>query len=188
VNCETEAKAVRRWNTRALPLPSTPDDGKAEPTKAQVNSACLSYRHDFSLLAPDTQGDLQRQAKEWLGAWQKEGFCCSPASDGAIREALKLAVSALDHVGLTYPDDPFIERVLKEIEALSAHAGGVADCPDCDGSGYRTISEAGCCGNPTRTGECCGNAIEVPGTEKCSTCGGSGKLPGPPDTHAEVKG
>lgn len=50
------------------------------------------------------------------------------------------------------------------------------DCPDCEGAGWRQISEAGCCGRPTRTGECCGNAIEVPGTEQCSTCCGSGKI------------
>lgn len=47
-------------------------------------------------------------------------------------------------------------------------------CPNCEGRGRRTISEAGCCNNPTRTGECCGNAIEVQAEEPCDSCGGTG--------------
>lgn len=56
------------------PGPSDPAQ-EPEATRAQVNSACLSYRHDFGLLAPDRQGDLQNEAREWLRAWQREGFC-----------------------------------------------------------------------------------------------------------------
>lgn len=55
-----------------------PDEAavRAEPTLAQINSACLSFRHDFGLLDATERGELQWQATEWLRAWQKEGFGC----------------------------------------------------------------------------------------------------------------
>lgn len=45
-----------------------------EPTAQQVDSVCLSYRHDFGLLDEDDKNKLRFQAKEWLIAWQKEGL------------------------------------------------------------------------------------------------------------------
>lgn len=36
-----------------------------------INSACLSYRHDFGLLSNREQEDLKFTAKEWLIAWEK---------------------------------------------------------------------------------------------------------------------
>ncbi len=50
------------------------------------------------------------------------------------------------------------------------------DCPQCNGNGYLVISVAVCCNQPTRTGECCGNAIEGQDTEGCSYCGGNGYI------------
>lgn len=44
------------------------------PTLAQLNSACMSYRHDFGLMTPDEQERLRWSAKEWLRAWEKENF------------------------------------------------------------------------------------------------------------------
>jgi hypothetical protein len=36
-------------------------------------------------------------------------------------------------------------------------------CPSCGGCGviHIPITVAGCCGNPLRSGECCGNAVPV---------------------------
>lgn len=44
------------------------------PTPAQVNSACMSFRHDFGLMDKTEAESLRCSAKEWLRAWQKEGF------------------------------------------------------------------------------------------------------------------
>lgn len=262
VNCETEAKAVRRWNTRTLPLPSTPDDddaayeiGKRDGYEEAFQELDLATGGDGEFKASTLPGEtvdvLEMKARimerfiatvptpddgkaavepccpfcgrdpfhrvdNGVGMEAVAVTCCelgdqfyrgmrsepetvtmewdefveigqrlagispSPASDGAIREALDRLKAAepraKDDIVLSFAVGCAIDAMKS---ALSAHAGGEEDCPDCDGSGYRAISEAGCCGNPTRTGECCGNAIEVPGTEKCSTCGGSGKQPGP---------
>jgi hypothetical protein len=47
-----------------------------EPTDAQINSACLSFRHDYGLLDDHDRERLRFVAIEWLRAWQKEGFGC----------------------------------------------------------------------------------------------------------------
>lgn len=46
------------------------------------------------------------------------------------------------------------------------------DCPDC--KGYGSYGEAGCCGYPLSSGECCGNAIEI--QVQCKSCGGTGVI------------
>lgn len=38
---------------------------------ALLNSACMSYRHDFGLLIGAERDMVRFQAKEWLRAWQK---------------------------------------------------------------------------------------------------------------------
>jgi len=147
---------------RALPLPSTPDDGKAEvvavkllawrdhrpdsfPEPAWSAETPFGFYHIEEVCASDGPAYVVRlhahhfiadkdglnEAKEAAQFDYEQRIRSalvrpSPASDCAIREALALAVSALDHVGLTYPDCPFIERVLTEINALSAHAGDAA--------------------------------------------------------------
>lgn len=50
-------------------------------------------------------------------------------------------------------------------------------CPECEGSGYHIV--AGCCGNFTKTGECCG--VAVPDQMQCQRCSGSGLV------YTEVK-
>lgn len=62
---------------RHSPLPGTDANHKDipnnwEPTEAQINSACMSYRHDFGLLPPKEQSELRAQAKYWLQAWMWE--------------------------------------------------------------------------------------------------------------------
>lgn len=47
-----------------------------KPTEAQINSACLSYRHDYGLMLEPDRAMLRFQALEWLYAWQKEGMGC----------------------------------------------------------------------------------------------------------------
>ena len=46
------------------------------PTPAQIDSACLSYRHDFGLLPDHERAALRYEALEWWIAWQKEGLGC----------------------------------------------------------------------------------------------------------------
>jgi hypothetical protein len=57
---------------RSLTRPSS--SAPVEPTVAQVNSACMSFRHDFGLLNESGQQQERFVALEWLRAWQKEGF------------------------------------------------------------------------------------------------------------------
>lgn len=44
----------------------------SEVTDRMINSACLSYRHDFGLLTEEEQNRMRIEAKEWLRAWKKE--------------------------------------------------------------------------------------------------------------------
>ncbi|WP_407146270.1 hypothetical protein [Bradyrhizobium sp. ORS 86] len=46
------------------------------PTDAQINSACLSYRHDFGLLSAKERVDIKFEALQWFFAWEKEGIGC----------------------------------------------------------------------------------------------------------------
>jgi hypothetical protein len=45
-----------------------------EPTKAQLHSACLSYRHDYGVMDEQARESLRFTALEWFRAWQKEGL------------------------------------------------------------------------------------------------------------------
>ncbi len=45
-------------------------------------------------------------------------------------------------------------------------------CQECGGCGYHIVS--GCCGQYTRTGECCGQAI--PEQARCERCSGGGLI------------
>ena len=47
-----------------------------KPTDAQINSACLSFRHDFGLLPEELRHQIRFDAVEWLNAWLKEGMGC----------------------------------------------------------------------------------------------------------------
>lgn len=51
-------------------------EDRCEPTNKQVDSACLSYRHDFGLLTEDERKQVRFEAREWLRAWLKEGIGC----------------------------------------------------------------------------------------------------------------
>lgn len=42
------------------------------PTREQIDSICLSYRHDFGLLNKQHQDLLRVEAVFWLEAWLKE--------------------------------------------------------------------------------------------------------------------
>lgn len=42
-----------------------------EPTRSQLHSACLSYRHDYGLLDEEARDSLRFTALEWFHAWQK---------------------------------------------------------------------------------------------------------------------
>lgn len=58
---------------RAMTMPSrTPIDSWTQPTDAEINSACFSYRHDYGLLSEDEKKRIRFQAKEWLHVWRKE--------------------------------------------------------------------------------------------------------------------
>jgi hypothetical protein len=70
-------RAKQAAKPRHSPLPgATPGEAvyenNWEPTEAQLNSACLSYRHDFGLLGEEERARVKFQAREWLRAWMRE--------------------------------------------------------------------------------------------------------------------
>jgi Lar family restriction alleviation protein len=66
--------AIELWDTRAPVVPN-------EPTQAQIDSACMSYTHDFGLLKGTAKEAVRFAATEWLRAWQKE-FETAPEVEG----------------------------------------------------------------------------------------------------------
>lgn len=42
------------------------------PTREQIDSVCLSYRHDFGLLDKDMRDQYRVKAVFWIEAWMKE--------------------------------------------------------------------------------------------------------------------
>ncbi|WP_222042394.1 hypothetical protein [Rhizobium laguerreae] len=76
----TKVDAIREKQAnkpRHSPLPgATPGErvpeNNWEPTEAQINSACLSYRHDFGLLNGEEREMVRFKAREWLRAWLRE--------------------------------------------------------------------------------------------------------------------
>lgn len=52
-----------------------------EPTPANVDSACMSFRHDFGLMSDAQKEKLRWEATEWLRVWQKEGLKFIPTEE-----------------------------------------------------------------------------------------------------------
>jgi len=57
-------------------LATAREDGMREvkeikPTQAQIDDACLSYRHDYGLMTPANRALMRFEATEWLLAWGK---------------------------------------------------------------------------------------------------------------------
>lgn len=79
----------------AIP-PSNPPG--AEPSQDQVDSACMSYRHDFGLMIGEERLQIQAEARQWLIAWQKEGIAANPPGDvreKVIEECIRVAAGVL---------------------------------------------------------------------------------------------
>jgi hypothetical protein len=49
-----------------------PEVGLFDVTPAQLNSICLSYRHDFGLMPEDRKEEIRLQAREWLRSIRSE--------------------------------------------------------------------------------------------------------------------
>lgn len=76
----TKVDAIRAKQAnkpRHSPLPGTAPgevvrENNWEPTDAQINSACMSRRHDFGLLSEEKRASMRFEAREWLRAWMHE--------------------------------------------------------------------------------------------------------------------
>jgi hypothetical protein len=210
----TKADSIRQWNTRDLPLPSTPDDAKAVHLKTWQNLRALWLALD------DGPKPRCRDCADFDGRCQGDGLPCDPqeraleqitrlrerpASDCAIREALKYArvdidaaITSIEHY--TGGTAVGLRQTLGKINAaLSAHAGGAAKesgglCPVPPGknepvstetaSDEGESSEFGAAARRMPDSESIGSLAHVEATTQC----GNGVPPGPPATHAEVKG
>jgi hypothetical protein len=89
-----------------LPAPPSPmEAAMGEPTEAQINDACMWYRHDFGLLQGQEREMVRFQAKEWLRAWGK-ALPAAPAEDVravALKEAADVDWSTGRDVADTAP-------------------------------------------------------------------------------------
>lgn len=70
-------RAKQASKPRHSPLPGTTPgyiepENNWEPTDAQINSACMSFRHDFGLLSDEERARTKFYAREWLRAWLRE--------------------------------------------------------------------------------------------------------------------
>jgi hypothetical protein len=117
-------RKAARDNRRAVKALTAVAPGVRVPTDAQVNSACLSYRHDFGLLPDEQRKTVMFQAREWLHAWQKElpAALDTPApAMGELVEALQGMVNAVgDKPTMTVDQADAIAR------AVLAKIGGAA--------------------------------------------------------------
>jgi len=150
---EIIAKALEQ---AALPLPSTPDDGKAEP----VGYVRAHFAAALGGLGLTTVYAEKHKLEDDVPVYLNS----SPASDGAIREALEQQARKVRNY--SDPNDVFeavpLRFIIKDSEsALSAHAGDAAKS---------------------------GGVIEVGPFPGEDDNGNVGIASGPPDTHAEVKG
>src|SRR5690606_22494577 len=55
----------------SVPTPADARERVAEPTQAQIDDACMWYRHDFGLLDDEEREHMRSQARAWFGAWGK---------------------------------------------------------------------------------------------------------------------
>jgi len=70
------------------------------PTKDQIASACLSFRHDFGLLPVIEQMKLMQTAQEWWRVLQKEGCITRAEAEAMVaaeREAAAYIADAFEH-------------------------------------------------------------------------------------------
>ena len=73
--CEQE-KAVK--NNTVLPLVS---NSALQDNSKLVDNMCMSYRHDFGLMAEQDKQSLRFECKEWLRAYENNReHCCSRLS------------------------------------------------------------------------------------------------------------
>lgn len=102
--------------------------GVRVPTDAQVNSACLSYRHDFGLLQDQQREMVRFEAKEWLIAWQKAlpAALDTPAPAMELVGALRAFKAFDDLPAAAKRPDVFEQRVRQPILAVLAKIGGAS--------------------------------------------------------------
>lgn len=80
-------------------------------TRSQIDSACMSYRHDFGLLEAEKRNSLRNDARHWLEAWMKEGLIFDV--EGKQQEIDKLRKEVKE-----------LKTKLTETEASTSEVGG----------------------------------------------------------------
>lgn len=80
-------------------------------TRSQIDSACMSYRHDFGLFEAEKRNSLRNDARHWLEAWMKEGLIFEVKGNQQEIEKLRKEVEEL-------------KLKLTETEASTSEIGG----------------------------------------------------------------
>lgn len=99
-----EANQAEKFKPRKPKLEPLP--AGVEPlTLAQLNSACMWYRHDFGLMDAEEQERMRWAAKEWLRAWRKELEVATPPT---LTDAQCDAIRKLFYTAIAVPNDAAI--------------------------------------------------------------------------------
>ena len=106
---------------RTLPAAQVKVKPLAEPTEAQIASACLSYDHSFGLMDGPQRVALMHQAREWLHAWRKE-FAATDLSPTAVD-----ASQTPDPV----MTDPLVKALVDPARKIDSNYVGDCECDEC---------------------------------------------------------
>jgi hypothetical protein len=68
---ELAQAAAEQWY-RAKMMEGLEESHQREPTAQQIDSACMTFNHNFGLLKEDVRAVLRNEAMRWFRAWQKE--------------------------------------------------------------------------------------------------------------------
>ena len=69
-NCtpEVNCKQCGSQDTRMTKKPPEP-----QPSRSELHSACLSFRHDYGVMDEDARESLRQSASEWYRCWKSAG-------------------------------------------------------------------------------------------------------------------
>jgi len=120
------------------PAPAAGEDVR-EPTDAQVNDACMWYRHDFGLLDDEEKKHVRFQARGWFRAWGKAlsngddaaALLRTPRGEGEVWRDFLAALDDLETAANLWvePDGPTaadVERLRQTRQRVIACARALA--------------------------------------------------------------
>jgi hypothetical protein len=111
-----------------------------EPSPEEVLDACLSYRHDFGLMAKQQQEVIKNDAKAWLQAWQKTNVYGRLKPNPSIKNveskkidktSIKEVIEELSRhkVGMSEEEEKILNNIVKWCEEWEKSRISLAEKP-----------------------------------------------------------